>query len=46
MYQHPNPMDPWDPVKRWYRTLWPLQRVGVWLCCAVAIYAAFRWITI
>jgi hypothetical protein len=46
VYQTPNPMDPWDPVKRWYRTLWPAQRVGVWLCCAVIIYLAFRWITI
>jgi len=45
VYKHPNPMDPWDPVKRWYAALWPMQRVGVWLCCAVVIYAAFRWIT-
>jgi hypothetical protein len=45
MYQHPNPMDPFDGVKRWYRGLWPAQRVGVWLCCAVAVYLAFQWVT-
>ena len=46
MYKSPNPMDPFDSFKRWYRELWPLQRVGVWLCAAVAAYAAFGWITI
>jgi len=45
VYQSPNPMDPFDDIKRWYRTLWPLQRVGVWICAAVITYAAIRWVT-
>ena len=45
MYKHPNPMDPWDPLKRWYRELWPAQRVAVWLCAAVVIYAVVLWVT-
>ena len=46
MYRAPNPMDPFDDIKRWYAALWPLQRVAVWLCCAVFMYAAFKWVTI
>jgi hypothetical protein len=31
-------MDPFDGFKRWYRELWPMQRVGVWLCAAVIVW--------
>ena len=46
MYKHPNPLDPLDPFKRWYRELWPAQRVGVWLCLAVIVWALLLWVTI
>jgi len=46
VYKHPNPMEPLDPFKRWYRELWPAQRVGVWICAAVIVYIAFKWVTI
>ena len=46
MYQEPNPMDPWDPFKRWYRTLWPVERCAVWITAAVLVYAVFKWVTI
>ena len=46
VYKHPNPMDPLDPFKRWYRSLWPAQRVGVWLCLAVIVWALLLWVTI
>jgi len=46
VYKHPNPMDPLDPFKRWYRELWPAQRVGVWLCLAVIVWALLLWVTI
>ena len=46
VYKHPNPMDPFDGFKRWYRSLWPAQRVGVWLCAAVVIWALLLWVTI
>jgi hypothetical protein len=45
VYKPPNPMDPFDGFKRWYRELWPMQRVGVWLCAAVIVWAAGFWIT-
>ena len=45
VYQEPNPMDPWDPLKRWYAALWPAQRVGVWLCCAAVTAAVAVWVT-
>ena len=46
VYKHPTPMDPLDPFKRWYRGLWPAQRVGVWICAAVLVYVAIKWVTI
>ena len=46
VYKHPNPMDPLDPFKRWYRQLWPAQRVGVWLCAALVVWALLLWVTI
>ena len=46
VYKHPNPMDPLDPFKRWYRSLWPAQRVGVWLCAALVVWALLLWVTI
>jgi len=46
VYRSPNPMDPWDPFKRWYRQLWPLQRWGVWICAAVVMWALLLWVTI
>jgi len=45
VYKPPNPMDPFDGFKRWYRQLWPLQRVGVCVCAAVITYAAIKWVT-
>ena len=46
VYKPPNPMDPLDPFKRWYRELWPAQRVGVWLCLALVVWALLLWVTI
>ena len=45
MYQSPNPMDPLDTVKRWYRQLWPLQRATVWLTAAGSVLLLLWWIT-
>jgi len=45
MFREPNPMDPFDDVKRWYAGLWPVQRWGVWMAAAVIAWAAFKWIT-
>jgi hypothetical protein len=36
-------MDPFDDIKRWYRELWPLQRVAVMLCAAASA-AVLTWL--
>ena len=41
----PNPFDPYDDVKRWYDQLWPIERLGVWLCSAVIILLLLMWVT-
>ena len=45
MYKHPNPMDPLDGVKRWYRELWPIERAAVIVCLAAVIYLMGLWVT-
>lgn len=45
MQRSPNPMDPLDDVKRWYRDLWPMQRVGFWLGVITAAVLLVLWAT-
>ena len=45
VYRPPNPMDPFDDVKRWLRELWPLQRWLVYAACAAVIWLALLWVT-
>ena len=43
MYREPNPMDPWDDIKRWLAALWPAERVAV-VVCAALVAAALIWL--
>jgi len=45
VYKHPNPMDPFDGFKRWYRELWPGEQLLVWVAAAALAIAAGFWIT-
>jgi hypothetical protein len=45
VYNHPNPIDPFDGFKRWYRQLWPLEQLLVWVIAAVLAIAAGFWVT-
>ena len=45
VYKHPNPMDPFDGFKRWYRELWPVEQLLVWVAAAGLAIAAGFWIT-
>jgi hypothetical protein len=45
MQRSPNPMDPLDDVKRWYRDLWPLERVGFWAAIAAAVLLLLLYVT-
>lgn len=45
VYRPPNPMDPFDDVKRWLRELWPMQRWLVYAACAAVIWLALLWVT-
>ena len=45
VYREPNPMDPWDPFKRWYAGLWPMERCAVWMAAAVVVAVVAFWIT-
>ena len=43
VYREPNPMDPWDDIKRWLAQLWPAERVTV-VVCAALVAAALTWL--
>jgi len=44
MMRSPNPMDPFDNVKRWWAELWPIQQLGVVIAAAVVLWALSLWI--
>lgn len=43
--RQPNPLDPLDGFKRWYQELWPMQRVGFWLCAAAVAWGLLMYVT-
>jgi hypothetical protein len=43
--KQPNPLDPLDPYKRWYRELWPLERAAVLVGIAAVIASLLLWVT-
>ncbi len=43
--QQPNPFDPWDDVRRWYRSLWPTERWAVNTVFAAIIVVLLLWTT-
>jgi len=45
MFREPNPLDPFDDIKRWYAALWPLERCAVQLAAAVVLLAVAVWVT-
>lgn len=43
--RQPNPLDPLDDYKRWWRELYLLERVGVCVCAAVVVTILALWVS-
>ena len=43
--RQPNPLDPLDGVKRWLDSLWPIERVSVYLLTAAAVILLMAYVT-
>lgn len=41
--RQPNPLDPFDDVKRWLAELWPIERVAVYLGLAGLVWVLIAW---